>query len=336
MRFVSIGDLSGSFRLRYLNANLNRMASNLGSELASGRSQDVAKKLNGAVDQLGSLERSIRMISAYATIAQELESRGAALQNSLQNVTAVAQNTGERMLLAANSSTPTATRTAANLALEGLSSIIGSLNTHVAGQSLFAGQNTDGPALKSATQILDDLETIVAGETDTNQIRALVGDYFHATGGGFETSAFLGTQQSPQKVHISKTDKAGFDVTAAEPALRDTMEGLAIAALLTRGVLDADPAGRSDILSFAGEKLLTAKLGVVTIQAEIGGMEDRIARVQVANAAQQTGLKLMRNDMTLVDSYETASGMQAVEAQLEALYIATSRLSQLSLTKYIR
>ncbi|MEZ5917891.1 MAG: hypothetical protein R3C40_10095 [Parvularculaceae bacterium] len=45
---------------------------------------------------------------------------------------------------------------------------------------------------------------------------------------------------------------------------------------------------------------------------------------------------LAYNALTARDLYEAASFLQSLEAQIDAAYVLTSRLSQLTLTNYLR
>ncbi len=336
MSFQSIGDLSGSLRLQLLNTNLKQQASRLGHELASGRAADVSKKLEGGLDRLGMLTRSVTMIETYQITLTELENRATGLQSSLKLVQDVTGDSSAKMLAAATTPTETATFTAGTTALEGLKSVIGALNTQLAGRSLFSGQDVRSPAMVSAAEMLDDLALLATGVTTASALEAIVDDYFNLPGGDFETSAYLGSQTSPGPVRISETESADMAVTAAEPELRRAFTGHALAALLTRGILAGDSEAQASVLNSAGETLIAAHDDLIALRAEIGGKEERIDRAEAANQARITGYKVMIDEMTGVDGYETATGLQSVETRLEALYIATSRLSQLSLVKYLR
>ena len=75
--------------------------------------------------------------------------------------------------------------------------------------------------------ILDDLETLSVGATSAEQIQTIIDDYFITTGGGFETSAYLGSAINAGVVRVSNTETAGFSVSANSAEIRGALAGLA-------------------------------------------------------------------------------------------------------------
>jgi flagellar hook-associated protein 3 FlgL len=140
MSFVSIGDLSSSIRLRFLNADIKSRVGQLGSELASGRVTDLSKHLGGNLDRLGAVNRSLRMVETYRITHSELVYRGVGLQASLEKVQTSIESAGAKTISAANTATDASLNAAANAALENLQSAIGALNNQSGGRSLFSGQ----------------------------------------------------------------------------------------------------------------------------------------------------------------------------------------------------
>ena len=329
-------DLTGSFRLRSLNAELKQRAATLGNELASGRAEDVTKKLDGRVDRLGAVSRSITMMSSYEMATTELQNRATGLQESLSVIQSITEKTGVQFLAAATTPTDTVVNATSASAAEGLKSAIDSLNMQLAGRSLFSGAPFDSPAAQPAVALLDDLTALTSGATTSAQVIQTVDDYFNQPGGGFETSAYLGSTTVPESVQISQSEKAGIPVTARDPRLRQTLQGLALSALLSRGILSGDNASRAEVLRQAGNDVLTATDGLIGLRAEIGGKQERIDIVAIENQAGKTALREMLDTMTNAAGSETATELQSVQTRREELYISTSRLSQLSLVRFLR
>jgi len=336
MSFQPVGDLAGAFRLRYLNADLKKAANRLGGELASGRSADVTQQLHGGLDRLAAVRRAATMTDAYRVNAGEIQNRISGMQAALQTIGGVASRTGVQMLAAATTPTRTNVDAAAASAKAGLETAIGALNANLAGQSLFSGTAVDRPAMVSATEVLDQLSILTVGATSAAQVATIVGDYFNLPGGGFETSAYRGSTQAPGPLGIAETESATVSLTARDPALRKSLEGLSVAALLSRGILAGQPDEQGRLLTGSGETLVAANDAVIGLQAGLGATEARIEVVQATNAANRTRLGVMLDEMTGVNGYETATSLKAVELRLEALYIATARLSQLSMVNYLR
>jgi len=336
MSFLSIGDLSGSLRLRYMNADLKRNANRLTAELASGKTSDVAAKLKGGLDRLGAVSRSAKMIDIYQMAGSELLTRASGLQSALQSVQQITQSSGVKLLAAGTTPTDVEISASSSAAIDGLKSVIGTLNMRLAGRSLFAGRTTDGPALVSADTMISDLQTLTASATTAAQVASLVDTYFNQPGAGFDSSAYLGSQISTGPTRISETETAEIPTSAREPELRRSMQGLAMSALLSRGILANSTSERGNLMKRSGEMLISATDGVIGLQARIGGSQQRIETVLTTNTARKSGLQVIIGQMTGADGYQTATDLKAVETHLEALYISTTRLSRLSLVNYLR
>jgi len=333
---ANISDLSASFRMRNLNADLQRRSVTLGMELASGQVADISKKINGRLDQLGALNRSVKMKSSYETATTELQNRATVLQSSLSIMQNITESTGVKLLSAATTPTDLAINATSAAAAEGFKTIVGSLNTQLSGRSLYAGTAFDAQAVQPASDILDSLVALTAGATTSTEVIQAVDTYFNQPGGGFEMSGYLGSATSPDPVRISDSEKASIPVTAKDTRLRKTLQSLALASLLNRGVFSGSNTMRAEILKQAGNEVITATGGLISLRAEIGGKQERLDIVATENQAGKVSLKKMLDGMTRADGYETATEFKAVQMRLEALYISTSRLSQLSLVKFLR
>ncbi|MCA8869520.1 MAG: hypothetical protein KDA67_12775 [Rhodobacteraceae bacterium] len=336
MSFVSIGDLSSSYRLRYLNSQLKGQSQRLSLELATGKTADISARTKGGLDRIADLERSLKMTGQYERNNSELKAKGDFLQMSLENIQTLTATTAATAATAASSRSAASIKSGSETALQALNSTIGSLNQQVAGQSLFAGNRAIGPAMAGADKILGDLETLTLAATTADEIRAIVTDYFDSAGGGFETGVYLGSTKPTGPVSISDTESASYGITGADTGIRETLKHLATAALLGRGILGGDLLARVNLMESAASGLFGATDAITDIRATIGATEARIETVATVNGARKTSFQMMLNDAVSVDGYETATGLQAVENQLEALYLSTSRLSQLSLTRYLR
>ena len=336
MSFISIGDLSSSMRLRFLNADLKSRIGTLSTELASGKFSDQAKHLGGNLSRLGSVTRAMQTLEGFRISNSELTARGGDLQSSLAMVQQATKEAGAKAVTGANTQTAASIGSSASAAEQALETVVSAFNTKTAGRSLFAGQASNSGALISAPEILDELSVLVSGLSTAGDVEAVIDDYFNLTGGGFETSAYLGSVNPPGDVRISETETAGFAVSANAQGARDAISGLATAALLGRGILAGDLGEQSLLLKSAGEGMLSATEGIVSLRAEIGAVQARLEVVEVANSVRKTTLELELKNMVSRDGYETATELQSTEISLEALYLTTSRLSQLSLSRYLR
>jgi flagellar hook-associated protein 3 FlgL len=134
---------------------------------------------------------------------------------------------------------------------------------------------------------------------------------------------------------VAQGEAVPLDATALDPGIRDTLKGLAMAAILDRGVLAGQAAERAKLAKTAGAALVTAADARSALAARIGTAEERIATAATRNAAEASALRIARIDMTSSDPYEAATALQEAEAKLDTLFAVTARLSRLSLANYL-
>jgi len=336
MSFTSIGDLSSGLRFRALDSRLQRQSRTLGVEMTTGKAMDVTKKVNGALDSVASLERSISLLKAYRQTGAEISTRGAAIQTALEKIQTRAGKLGGQMAIPLGPATPTSVSAGAGAALSGFREAIGTLNTQIAGEGLFSGRAVKRPAVKSADLILDDLQSLAAGAITASDVRAVVDTYFNDPAGGYMTGAYRGATQPAGAVRVSATQSVAFTVTAASPEVRNILKGMATAALLSRNTLSGATAARADLLRGAGNTLLSANTGLTVLRAGLGAQQERIDTIRAENAAQETKTRTLLSDLLSVDGYETATKFKATQTSLESLFLTTSRLSRLSLVNFIK
>ncbi len=337
MSFASIGDLSSSLALRAINRDLKARQLRLSTELSSGRVSDVVARTRGDPGALGAAERSLTMLSTYRLTAQEMALRGQALQSALEVIENQVGKVGRQMLIAGKSGLGSQVDLAGKAALAGFETVVNALNTRVTGRSLFAGEAIRNNAVIPAQAILDDLQARTATAMDIGQIEQIVRTYFQDPGGGFETGGYQGAARAEGPTQISENAAVRFDVTALSPEIRDSLEGFALAALVTRNISALNSlSARKGLLRQSSNILLKARDGIIARRAEIGVVQARVNAVQARNRASRTAIEIARNAALSADPYETATQLQGVEANLQALYQVTVRLSQMSLVRFMR
>ncbi|MDZ4136546.1 MAG: flagellin, partial [Paracoccaceae bacterium] len=212
--------------------------------------------------------------------------------------------------------------------------VISALNTRVGDRSLFAGQGTEGPAVADAQTILASLDIAIAGAQSADDVQIAVSDWFDSPT-GYAAAAYLGsTALAP--LSIAQGEAVTIDFTAADPEIRDTLKGLAMAALLDRGALNGSPAARADLARLAGESLLTSQTGRADMAARLGIAEGQIEAAKIRNGAETSALQIARNGIISADPFEAAAKLETTQTQLETLFALTARLSRLSLVDFLR
>lgn len=335
MTLTSIGDLAQNFQLRRDTARVNSDLSRLANELSSGLKSDIGAAVGGDYRALAGLERSLETLDAYGVAAAEAALATEASQNVLQRIGDGVGALANSLLLVQGLPDSQLLDTSTRDARSQFAAAVAGLNSSVAGRSIFAGQNFQGPALDDAETTLGNLFAAIGTPATANDVLTAVDAWF-SPGGGFEATAYLGSGAPATPVRVADGIEVAALRQATDPEIVEALKGLATAALLDFGVLSGTPDERIALGRAAGERMLTAQDGLIDLQSEIGVVQERISRAQARNLAEQSSYDIARSDIVSADPYETATRLQSAEAQLRTLYVVTGRLSGLSLVNYLR
>lgn len=338
MTVHSIGDQARAFALQSASFRLKTTLATLTDELASGEVADPGQRLGGNTQILGHIEARISAIGQFDTGAQEAALLLQGTQDSLESVHDQTSALALSLVAEPFNETPSLLQMRASEVTGAFEGTVARFNRAVADRFLFSGLNSDTPPLSSASDILDALEVATAGLTTATDVAQTVSDWFDAPpgGGGFMDMAYLGTVGEPASIGIADGEAISLSTTAAAPALRDVLKGLATAALVDRGALSGQHQERRDLMQRGGQILLDNGPQLVSEMGRVGLKQQLTMRARTENAAMLAGLQTARNDIRSADPYETAGALQQVQSQLEALYSVTARLSTLKLVEYLR
>ncbi len=333
---VTFGDLSTAYYNQLHNTRLRMTASQLGQELASGRTSNLRQAAGGDLGNYAGIENALTELAAYQITAKEAALFMESTQRSLETVQQTTTDIAPALLMAGSSSEATLVQSTAADARARFATVVSVLNTRVADRAVLAGTAIDGAALADSETMLAYLNIAIAAETSAAGITAVVDAWFDDSGGGFETSGYLGETTDLAPFRIGPDEKADFTLRGDDQSLRDLMKGYAIAALVADGALSAQHSERVTLVSTAATRLLTSDKGLVEIRAAVGGFEAQIEGALARNGAETSALEIARSEIAQIDPFEAATNLQATETQLEMLYTITARLSRLSLADYLR
>lgn len=336
MPVLSIGDLANTFLLRRQSAGLKAQLTRLGTELTSGRKQDLGKALGGEFGPYAAIERSLSALAAYKTANIEASGMLAAAQLSLENIQGMAQGLGPALLTAGTARDATLIAATSQDARQKLSAVVASLNARVADRTMFAGAATDRPALASGETIMSNLASAVSGETTAAGIIAAVDSWFDTPGGGFETLGYLGSSTDMGPLSIAEDETVDVALRADSTVFRDTLKSFAIAGLIAEGALPGNANEQAALMAKAAERMLTNDGDVTNMRARVGAVEARIDDARARNAAEASAYELARAELAGADPYQAATDLEAAYAQIETLYTVTARIAGLKFTDYMK
>jgi flagellar hook-associated protein 3 FlgL len=333
MSNFSVGDLAQLFLLKRQNATVKQEITDRSTEMTTGLPADKAKHLSGDFAPLASLQTSLAQLAGFASINAETSMMSDAMQTTLATIDGQAGTVSTTLLMAGQGGATANLGAIGFDAEQSFRTAMSALNTRFGDRSLFAGQKTDSAALGDADTVLNDLTTLTAGMQTVQQVSDALDSYF-ADGGTFDTTIYQGGPPLAP-LQVAPDETAQLNIVATDPALKATLKGLAMGALLNHGVLGGNVTAQSDLAQNAGETLLAGATGRAQLAAHLGTIQARISDADTRNQAQITSLKLAQSSMLSIDQYESTSQLQAAQTQLEALYTITARISKLSLADYL-
>ncbi|PRY19854.1 flagellar hook-associated protein 3 FlgL [Aliiruegeria haliotis] len=334
MAILSIGDLASSNWLRNQNSRLKAESNTLVQELSTGQTSSVSSTVGGNFRELAAFEHSLSRLDALANAVDETAGFANATQSALATLQASIHPWSVELANAANTGSPALVAAMSSEANSQFEAAVSRLNTTYAGRGVFTGADTDVSALSNAGAILDSLEAAVAAETSASGVRDVFDAWF-AIGGGFDTIAYTGSTNPVSPMVVGNSQLLDLSVSANDPEIKDLLKGIAMVALLDRGILAGQPSAQEALIGMAGDALLTANDELIVTMANVGQAQETIEESKVEMASEMASLELARSSILSIDPFDSATQLQEVQNQLETLFAVTARVSQLSLVDFL-
>lgn len=338
MSVVSIGDQARAFVLQSATHRLKTTMTTLTAELASGEVADLAGRLNGNTREAASVASRLSLLTQLQANAHEAATLTKGMTDVLENVRTTTLRVSTSLIILPDAHSAATISVSAAEAENAFQQVVSNVNGAMGNRFLFAGMNSDTPPLIPANDILDMLETVVAGQTTAADVAQLVADWFDAPtgGGGFMDHAYRGSDGGDRVLPIAEGKNVTTSVTASSASIRDQLKGLAMSALVSRGVLSGNNQEQQRLLVAGGTILLDSSAELVSQMGLIGLQEQTVAQAQAGNAASIAMLTTLNNTLREADPATTAAAISEAETQLQALYSVTARLANLNLVSYLR
>lgn len=334
MTVQSIGDQARAFAMQSASSRIKTTLATLTAELSSGEVADLGARLGGNTQNLAGIEARLAMLAQFKNNASEAAAHTKGMQDALTAIRSATEELGQGLYIEPASTTEGLMAARSAQAASTLQTVIGQLNGSVGQRFLFSGMASDTPPLASADAILSELTPLVAGLTTAEDVAQAVSDWFDAPSGGFADAAYRGGAGG-QMMPIGEETSITLTTTALSPAIRDSLKGLATAALIDRGALASDSREGQKLLQGAGKGLLDNSAALVAEMSRIGYAQQVIASAQTEGDAASATLQTARNTLREADPLATSTAISDAETKLQTLYSVIGRLSQLKLADYI-
>jgi len=311
---------------------LDRAAGEMTTHLKSSRFEATG----GNLTRLHALERSLDRNAVFTENIGLTELRLEVTQESLGQILAPLEDLSLDVLSAVGLGDYATAQMHATRARSDFTATVGLLNGQVAGQSLFAGVTTDGPALAGADAILADLDALAAGSADAAAAIAAIDAYFAKPAGAFHASGYVGATDDLTPVEIGEGQRLDYGMRADRDELVEVMRAQATAAVVAGGAFAGNETERMALMAEAGARMLAAKEGILDLRAAVGSQQEQVETARAQRVSEHDTLDMARSKIMPTDPLEAASAYQALEVQLEAIFTVTSRLANLRFVNYLR
>ncbi|MEM9179634.1 MAG: flagellin [Pseudomonadota bacterium] len=294
-------------------------------EATTGFQSDLVKHLNGRIDQALLGDQALK---DNADDQARLGLRGIRLslaETALSSVRGLSDGLQIGMLNAIGTNETESQDIYAKEARTALDDILSRFGARHGERFLFSGNATATNPFADADVLLDDIKAIAAGALDETDFATQVEFYFNDPTGGFQTNFYQGAQSA------SDPDS----VLANQQAFADLFHGLAIMSLSHAGEGVPFARGGTPAMDQALERLERGRTGLVDLEAGIGFRQASIDNELTLLEREQTLLNQAFIDLAGKDQFEAAAQLRELEANLEASYLLTSRLSNLSILNFL-
>ena len=328
-------------------------------ELGTGKHANLYKELGPRT--ASALQMRVRetetqsFVTANDVLGSKLEATLAAANSIRGTITSVLELTLQN--LTRPNQGAEAIQAEARAAIE---SIVGSLNQSFNGDHIFGGvKSRNAPMIRwgevnattghSPESVVNSI--VGSGPTDTVTAASMIADldaiydssYATDPTMNYESTFYGGTpildsggNPNPRVSARLDTDQELFyGVQANDPAFREAFRGLSMLASVDVSTI-SDPATYQAWMDEAMQALSGASEGVLKIATDVGFQQEVVetATLRLKDISIIQTLQIAR--LENVDTYEVATRISSLEAQLQASYSVTARMGELSILNYLR
>lgn len=294
-------------------------------EAVTGRRENLVQHLDGQIGDALLAEKAVADLTAERDQLSLRESRLSIVQTSLSAVSDRVQSLSTRTLSELSSGNAFSRQRVFADAGVALDEVFSALNVRLGQRFLFAGDATSTQPFNNADQLISDIRDIGASAATPEAFEAALDTYFEDPNSPWQQSIYRGTATA-------------FDpeaVTGGSEALTGIIRNIAVIAA-AEGETGAFQANTDAILSRSASALGQAEANLVNLRADLGLQQSRLSQRSDALDLEETVLTEVLNGLTARDQFEAASELRQLQANLEASFLLTNRLSNLTLTNFLR
>lgn len=296
------------------------------AEAVTGRVNDPTKHLSGQIGDAMMGQKALNDIERDQGLMKLRETRLDITQQSLTRMQEGISGLSARAINTVSFPSAADWQSVASDARSQLEASVAALSVRHGERYLFSGDATSTAPLPGTDAIMAEIEALIGEATDGEDLNARLDAFFDPETGRFANDIYRGTADTSN----------GDAITVLDPAIMDSLRSLSVLSMSgPGGALEGLP-GKDDALTDAAGRLARAEGQLTQLRAETGIEQNRVAKSLEALEKEHTILSGLFNQMTARDQYEAAAELKSLETNLEASYLLTARLTQLSLLNFLR
>lgn len=327
--------LSQSLLSRSL-ARVDKDLARAGRELTTGLRDDPVEATRGDPFILYRVERDLALNEAASATIGLARGRTETTQLALEKLQQSLSPLGAGVLGATSIGDLQGATTRAAGARDAFQSMVNALNSRFGDRSLFAGAATDGAAVAQAENILSDIAARAAGATDAAGVVAAVDGYFYTDPTGYADAGYLGSTRNADSAQLGEGESLDYALRADNDDIKAALSAVALAVIAGDPPAGIGADAQLDLLGQSAERAIAATDAVIELRGGLGVAEARVEEIFVRAEAERNLLTEARNRLVARDQFEAATEFNALEAQMQSILTITARLSNLTLTNFLR
>lgn len=332
----AVPDLLQFRQMTRIGGELKQRLQTVSIEAVTGQREDITKATGGNVGGAHLLNKALQDIETRNELFQVTKSRLTLSGQVLKGARGTLDNMGVRVLTVLGSNSDSGVSTIINEAEAALKTVFSSLQINQGNRNLFSGDATTTPPLGDVNQLLTDVRAIVAAGPDLATINAGLDTYFNDPAGGFQTTIYQGGSGNSTPVLLANDTRLDFTIRADDPAIKSVMRGLAVIASADISPFDRFTDEYAELFDAGSFALNNGESGIVELESKLGIGLQLIANAEEVQEAERLTLTATYQEIVGRDQFEASAELKNIETQLEASYLLTAKLSELSLLNFIR
>lgn len=305
-------------------------------EAVTGRRSDLTKATNGQVGSAHLLQKALNDIDQSSRMNTLSKTRLDLIGQGISGARGFMGGIDTRGLIALESGSAAGLEVIAAEARESIKNVMGSLGAKQGTRYLMSGDGADKPPFADTDILLADVQNILETATDHATADAALDAYFNDPDGGFEARIYTGGIDPAPPLQIGGGQTVDFDLRANNEAFKEALRGLAVMATTQSAGYEIGTEDFADIFGGGLGAAATGTSKMITLESTLGIHAETIQKADNQAQAEQLSLSAAFQSIVGRDQFEAAAELKQLEVQLESSYIITARLSDLTLTNYLR